>query len=517
MPAEPSPARPGFASWPPRLLAVLAGMAAAFAHPPWGFLPGLLGYAVMFRLIDGAPSRDAPLRGWLAGCGYFLVSTFWIYEPFQVDAAQQGWMAPIAVALMTGLMALFWGLAAALYRAIRGTGDLRVLVFAASLALLEWARGRLFTGFPWNLPGETWRAGTAMSQAASVVGAYGLTWLTLALTSAPGLGRRWRALCLAALAGLGLWGFGLIRLGLSLPPRAGAPMIRVVQADIPQDSKYDLAKFTGILDRYLALTALPAGRTPDIVVWPEGAIPAATQDYLAPGSWTRAAVARSLKPGQTLLLGGYHFGRDARGGPITFNGFLALRRSFSDLQPLRVYDKYRLVPFGEYMPLDGLATRLGIKAMTHVGDGFTPGPLPRPMSLGALPAVQPLICYESLYPGFTRQGASISGRRAGWIANISNDAWFGSVSGPAQNLNLASYRAIEEGLPMVRSTPTGVSAVIDAFGRPVRRLEQGAYGVIDTPLPAAFRPTLFDRWGDAPFWLMLLISLRGARRSGRGT
>ena len=141
---------------------------------------------------------------------------------------------------------------------------------------------------------------------------------------------------------------------------------------------------------------------------------------------------------------------------------------------MATYDKYRLVPFGEFLPLEPLMTRLGIKKLVRVGDGFSIGPRPRPVAVGPI-ILQPLICYEVLFPGFTREGAAASGRRAQLIVNLSNDAWFGSTSGPLQHLNLASYRAIEEGLPMVRATPTGVSAIIDAHGRiaPGQRLDHG--------------------------------------------
>ena len=166
--------------------------------------------------------------------------------------------------------------------------------------------------------------------------------------------------------------------------------------------------------------------------------------------------------------------------------------------------------FGEYMPMDKVLGAIGFKKLVHVGgDGFTPGPAPRPLSVPGAPRMQPLICYESLFPGFARAGALASGLRADWIVNVSNDAWFGRTSGPWQHLNLASYRAIEEGLPIVRATPTGVSAVIDAYGRvlPGKLLPLGAFGVIDAPLPARLEQTPFGRSGDTAFWVMIGLSV----------
>ncbi|MDE2356117.1 MAG: apolipoprotein N-acyltransferase [Alphaproteobacteria bacterium] len=512
----------------PLVLAVLSGAGAALAQPPFGLLPGVIGYGVLFRVVDGARGpralRSAALRAGLGGLGYFMVSLIWIYEPFQVDAADQGWMGPLAVPLMAALMALFWAAAGALYRRFAGAGVLRALWFAAALAAAEWARGHLLTGFPWDLPGETWPAGSALSQSAALVGAYGLTWLTLAAAAAlslEGQGRPGRRLALAAVAVFaGLWGIGAARIAKAPAIPLHAPRVRIVQADIPQASKYDPAMFDQILGRYVALTARSeAGPPPDVVVWPEGAVPAALGEYLVPGTWTQAAVANALLPRQTLIVGGYRFAPGPKGQTLAYNSLEALRRTPDGLDLEATYDKYRLVPFGEFMPLDSLAQRLGIKQFVHVGDGFAPGPPPTPRRLEGLPPVQPLICYEALYPGFTRAGARRVGWRPDWIVNISNDAWFGDGSGPRQHFNMARYRAIEEGLPVVRATPTGVSAIIDALGRvaPGESLGLGGYGVVEGRLPAALPPTLYDQIGDGGLALFLLLSLLGVRwpRSSR--
>jgi apolipoprotein N-acyltransferase len=185
-----------------------------------------------------------------------------------------------------------------------------------------------------------------------------------------------------------------------------------------------------------------------------------------------------------------------------------VRRAGAGLAVTASYDKHRLTPFGEYLPLGRYLEPLGVRQLVHVGQGFTPGPPPQPIAPPGVPPVQPLICYESLFPGFTRDGARLAGYRARWIVNISDDAWFGVTSGPWQHLNLASYRAIEEGLPMLRATPTGVSAAIDAYGRilPGKLKGQGASGDIDVLLPAALPATLFDQFGDLPFALLLALS-----------
>jgi len=510
-------------AWAARGAAVVAGLAAAFAHPPFGLLPGLLAYAAILWLCDDSGPerrlRSAFFRAWLAGSAYFAVSTWWVGEAFFVDAADQGWMAPFAVVGMATGLALFWGLGGVIYRLAAPAGAWRLLVFAGAFSSAEWLRGHVLGGFPWDLPGETWRAGSAPSQLASIVGAYGLTWITLAVCAAPGLGFRRRGaqvalgVALAALAGL--YGFGAWRLaGADDTPAAGAPMIRVVQPDTPEQSDYDAAALQRILARNLALTSAPAARPPDIVVWSEAGLPAELGEYLAPGTWTNAAIQAALRPGETLITGGFRVnpappGAYAPDGLVYHNSLVAIGRTPTGLAITGLYDKHTLVPFGEYMPLGRYLAPLGVQALIHVGQGFTPGPTPQPIAPPGVPAFQALICYESLFPGVTGHGARLAGFRPAWIVNISDDAWFGVTSGPWQHLNLASYRAIEEGLPMVRATPTGISAVIDAYGRVLsgKELGQGAYAAIDTALPPALSPTIFERYGAAGFAGLMLVSV----------
>lgn len=497
-------------AWSGPLLALVAGLAAALAHPPFGLLPGLLGYAVLLHLSDDAnperPLRSAFWRGWLAGLGYFSLGTWWVGEAFMVDAASHGWMAPFAVSAMAAGLALFWGLAALLYRRLRPDSAWRVLTFAGAFAVLEWARGHILTGFPWNLPGETWRAGSAPSQAAALVGAYGLTWITVAIACAPAVWREGRAGKIAlgaAAAGLvGLYGYGAV--ALARPLVQGPPSgVRIVQADIKQDAKWDAAHFSRIVQAYVALTAKPyAGKPADIVIWPEGALPAAINDYLAPGTWVRQAIVNSLRPGQLLLIGGYRY-EGSFDSPVYYNSLVALRRTDSDLELVGLYDKHRLVPFGEYLPAERLLTAIGFKSLAHLSDSFTTGPRPAPLSLSPDLLVQPLICYESLFPGLARRDQNVR-----VLINVSNDAWFGATSGPLQHLNLASYRAIESAQPMLRATPTGVSAIIDAHGRiaPGAALGLGKSGVIDAQIPGRGDVTPFDDFGNLALLAFILIS-----------
>ena len=495
-------------------LAFVSGVAAALAHPPFGAWIGIFGFATLLLSLDRvaprAPLRSALARGWLAGLGYLLVGTWWIAEAFFVDAATHAWQAPLAVLFTAGGIGVFWGAAGLAYRLIAPRGAVRVLGFAAVWSLFEWLRGHVLTGFPWDLPGEAWRAGSAPSQAASLIGAYGMTFVTVAIGAAPVVladRDRLRAasttLAAAALTLAGLWGFGAWRLSTPTPADT-AVRLRIVQPGLKEEPQWTDALVRQRLDRFLTLTALrtPASlvRTPDVVIWPEGAIPISFNDFFAPGAATGSALAAALRPGQVLLDGGYRFSR-ADGTLRVYNSLLMLRRTEGGLTPVGDYDKYRLVPFGEFLPFPQVFSLLGLTSLVQNGEPFSPGPRPAPVSVAGVPRMQPLICYESLFPGFT----SSVGGRPDWIVNVSDDAWFGQTTGPLQHLNLASYRAIEEGLPLVRATPTGVSAVVDAFGRVRSRIGLGHQGVIDADLPGRLAPTPYSRTGELPFWAFTLV------------
>ena len=496
-------------------LALISGIAAALAHPPFGILAGLLGYPLLMLLAERSGStRGAFWMGWLAGFGYFGVGCWWVAEAFLVNP-DQAWMAPIAGSLLPAGIGLFWGAATALYRRFAPGGLVRVLFFPACFALLEWLRGHVLTGFPWNPAGASWAAGSAASQFAAVVGVYGLGFVTVAAVCAleplAVQGKR-KARVGVALTGVVVLAAliigGTVRLA-GAEVRDTPTLIRIIQADVQQESKWSPETYRSIVDRYVNLTARVGAAQPDVIVWPEGALPASFNTVFDPASPDGPAIARAVQPGQTLLMGLARGETGPDGQARYYNSLFAMAdEGAAGLRVTAVYDKYRLVPFGEFLPLGGLMGAMGVRSLVHMPSDFSAGPRPAPIDLPNAPRVQPLICYESLYPGFTPGGAG----RPEWIVNVSNDAWFGATSGPIQHLNLASYRAIETGLPVVRATPTGVSAMIDPWGRVVdgARLDPGESGVIDVLLPKPVGMTPYGRVGDLFFWLMVLGGLAPA-------
>ena len=501
---------PSAAAWRPDLprrlrasrlsLPVAGGLLAALGHPPfsalWLALPGLV--LVVVAIDRSGTTRQAALTGWWAGFAYFLLALGWIVQPFFVDPARDGWMAPFAILLTAGGLGLFWAGAAAL---ARQAGRFRRPALVLALTGAEVLRGYLFTGFPWATIGHIWIGWPGM-QAAAWAGAGGLTLLALtAAALAASLrpaGIAAGLLVVAAVTGAGLW-----RQAQPLPIRADAPVVRLIQPAIPQSLKWDPGTAAATFDTLLAQTATPpdaASGPPALTVWPETALP-----YLLDGAGALLAQARDSAGDSRLLIGAMRVD-----GSRAYNELVEI---LPDGSTGLSYDKHHLVPFGEYVPLDLLLSHIGLTALTaRAGYGYTAGPGAAVLDLGApLGAVLPLICYEAIFP----QDLRAAPRRADWILQVTNDAWFGTFQGPYQHLAQARLRAVENGLPFLRAANTGVSAVIDAHGTVLADLPLGVRGHLDAALPAALPPTLYSRTGDLPLALLLALALAGLLVAGR--
>lgn len=492
---------------PVRLLPVLAGLAAAAGQAPLS-LPflALAGLAATVWLVSRAPdARAALLRAWGAGAGYFAGSLFWIVEPFLVDVARHGWMAPFALAGLAAGLALFWAAAGWAAHRLGRTPGARALAFAALMGLVGLARGYVLTGFPWALPGHIW-VETPVAQLAALAGAQGLnlgTWL-MAVLPVLALARRGQAAGLAATLALiaGGWSWGAAR--LASPPVLRDVPVRLVQPNAAQHLKWQADWRDRFLARSLELTATPAAVAPQLVVWPETSVP-----YRLDDSGDIIEAMRAAAPEAVLVFG---IQRESAAG--WHNSLVVVEHGIA---PTAIYDKHHLVPFGEYMPFDETMRGLGLVALAStIGGGFEPGPPPRVIAAGAAGWALPLICYEAVFP----QHIWRAQHRPDLIVHITNDAWFGQVAGPYQHLAQARLRAIEQGLPVLRAANTGISAVIDPLGRVIASLPLGQAGVVDAALPAALPPTLFarahDRLALAGVVLMLFaaLALRLRRRTG---
>lgn len=492
----------GAASWPGARLAALAfgaGAVAGLGHAPLYLWPlTLLGLAALIRLVAENGAR-AGWFGLLGGAGYGAVVLSWIVEPFLIEPETYGWMAPFALIFMALGLGAFWGAAARLAAALPSRSP--AFGFALTLTFVEFLRGHILTGFPWGMPGHVWIS-TPIAQLGAFVGPTGLT-LGLLLAAAALASLRWRPALIAALTLAAAWAQGAWTLSQPLPDGPGATL-RLVQPNAEQALKWDPELARRFLDRLLdATAAAPDGaRAPDLVIWPETALP-----YLFEYHPELAPMIAEAAQGATVALG-VQRAEDGR----YWNSLAVIE---PDGRVSQTYDKHHLVPFGEYMPLGDLAYEwFGLSAFAaQHGAGYTAGPGPKLLDFGpVMGRALPLICYEAVFP----QDVNAAPERPDWLLQITNDAWFGTLSGPFQHADQARMRAIEQGLPLIRVANTGVTAVYDALGRELAALPFGSQGHLDTALPAALGPTWFSRFGSWPILVLLAgLALALMRRGPR--
>lgn len=522
--------------WRRFLLLVAAGAIAALSVAPLFILPALfVGMPILVWCLDGAERH----RGWRAffgpaftigfafGLGYFTVAIHWIGAAFIQEG---GWfiaLMPFAILALAAVLSLFWAVGSALAHLFWSGGAFRIVTLATFLSAAEFARGHMFSGFPFDLLGYALTANDEMLQLASVVGVYGLTFIAALLAMTPaliwppderGLVRRLTPFFLSVAMIAAQVAYGNYRLSTT-PLTARTDMkVRMVQPMIVDHADWTVADPAEILDRLISLSETRL--TPDDpglagithLVWPESVFPFFLTQY--PEALAR--IARMLPP-QTLLLTGAPrepIGPDGlpeEGNP-GYNSILAIN---TDGEVVMSYDKSHLVPFGEYMPFPEFFELFGIRQFVPGTNGWTAGDGRRLMSVPGTPAFLALVCYEAIFPGDIGDPT-----RAEFILNITNDAWFDGSIGPAQHAQHARLRAVETGLPLLRAANTGITMAVDPLGRVTSRMAERQVGVLDVvPAQRLEGETLFVRLGNWPFFgalgLGLLLALWSAWRERR--
>ncbi|MBI1360566.1 MAG: apolipoprotein N-acyltransferase [Alphaproteobacteria bacterium] len=506
-------------------VAAALGVIANLAFPPFGLWPAMaIGLSGLIWLLDGArladnPGKAAFWRVFAFGFFYFLFSLYWIADAFLVEPDIYLIFIWMPLILLPGGLALLLAWAMRFAFQFWCPGPARLIIFSVALMISEWVRGALFGlgGLPWNLPAMVWTAGGAVSQTASIWGVYGLSLLTIVALASPAAladarprgttASRAAPFLVAAVAFGAIWGWGASRLA-SVPDDEGGPMVRLVESGVPQKDKYKPQMAEQVVARFRNLSGPDSPTAPAILVWPEGALPGLLFE------WPDALDAVTGRLGNRKLIIGIARRENADTPNEKFYNSLAVLSAASDARgPLAIYDKHMLVPFGEFTPFSDLLGKLGLTTLQKLAPGgFAAGPKPSTIRVPGIPPFGPLICYEAIFPGLSPVGAD----RPRWLVNISNDSWFGHLSGPYQHAAQARYRAIEEGLPMARVAAGGFTGMIDAYGRWTARgkpADPAVYGpdpagwtssVVDAAIPAQAHATPYTQWRDGLFALMLI-------------
>jgi apolipoprotein N-acyltransferase len=525
--------------WRRRAIAFGAGAVGALALPPFDFLPAMLApMMTAVWLIDGSvvvgasgrsigqSIRSAFAAGWWWGFGYFVAGLWWLGAAFLVEADKFAWALPLGVLALPAGLAFFPALGFAIARLLWSPGAGRILALAVGLGASEWLRALVLTGFPWNEIGMALGQNLMLAQIASIVGLHGLTLLTIAIFAAPATladgrsGRRLFGSILLGVAALGLLAaFGAYRLSAPEAASVAGVRLRIMQPNVAQDANFRPQNKDAIMRRYLALsdraTSPNATGVADIthLIWPESAFPF----LLARDPQALAQIGDLLHSGAILITGAARIAERIPGETRDhyFNSIQVLGARGALLDR---YDKQHLVPFGEYLPFSEFFERFGVTQFIHFPGGFDAGAGPSVLHAPGLPDALPLICYEAVFPqemgSFFRPGES----RAGWMLNVTDDAWFGVTPGPYQHFAQSRLRAVEQGLPLARAANSGVSAVVDGLGRVVAALPLGIEGVLDSTLPAPAQPTFYSRFGALTpilLWIVLLFLAVLSKRKRR--
>ncbi len=502
--------------WRGRGLDIIIGGLSVLGHAPFHVWPiSIAGFVYLMCRLDAARSRQKGGfgRGFWFGFGYFLFGTFWIGSAFIVRGPEFIPVMPPMILGLAALLSFFWGLAGWVYARLFPSLACRWVALAVLLILAEFGRGHLLGGFPWNLPGYIFKAGGAISQSASYLGIYGLSFLIFLVCA--GLAKtlsdaRSRSAGLAGIAVLAaLFALGTYRLSSVEEQNVPNVKLRIVQVPFSQKDKFEQATSIAIVNDFIRESIRPGLSDVTHVVWPEGAVVGmALENRALLNAMGEALTYQNEKPPFWLLNSlRYEIQPDPKGGAprdLYFNTSAIIGYDAAGTpKVMGLNDKERLVPFGEFIPGGRWMEEFGSRTLSTSLASITPAPQKVLASFPGLPPVSPQICYEIIFPGVTPRPKTEP--RAEWILNQSNDAWFGKSTGPAQHANIAAYRAIEEGIPVVRSASNGVSGVINPYGQYIHKLGPEEKGILDVNLPRALPRSYLGAHHNRHLFLIILM------------
>lgn len=492
--------------WRRLLIAFLLGALMSLGFAPFHFFPVfLIGFTGVLLLLRGVTrGRSALALGWWFGWGHFIAGLYWIASAFLVEPEKFAWMVPFPLLGLPALLAIFPALALWLAWRLSRDGVFRLALLAATWTLMEVARGELLTGFPWNLVGYGFGFLDAAMQPAAWIGVIGLSFLTVLIGGVPALvcvnRRHWKAPAgVFLMVGL-IIGAGALRLqgADGVEADSARPVVRIVQANVAQRDKWRPELIEPNFARHLAMSVPQPGEPrPDIVIWPETSATFLINEHQ--GARQRIGEVAALL--DAIVVTGAPRVERTTADTRAYNSAVAIDGRG---EIVATADKRHLVPFGEYLPLRHVLARIGLDKLAQGRGDFSAGTGEGILDLPNLPNAKALICYEAIFD----DGAATAGARPGWLLSLTNDAWFGTLTGPDQHFAMARFRAVEQALPMVRAAGTGISAVVDGYGQVRVSLGLGTSGIISAPLPRSQQDSLFaitGRWPIVGISLMLFI------------
>lgn len=479
-------------------VAFVMGSVMALAMPPFDAFPLLwVCLPALIFLLQGTQTKvQAFFTGWSFTFGFFVFGLYWIAASMFVDIKHFWWAVPLSVAGLPAFFAVYYGIAAVAARKIGLSGLSGAVTFGLLWFLGDFARGHMFTGFPWILTGYAWSGVLPVLQVTSIVGIYGLTLMTAIAACLPAAFEDESKSVRAAFASsillfIALAVGGEVRLHTTDVQTTPDVRIRLVQPNVSQENKWLKSEREQHFNELIGLTAAAGEKPVTHVFWPE----TASTYYLSEDASRRKQIAANIPAEAAVITGVIRRDLDKNGDTRFYNSMVAV----DGLGRLVAgYDKAHLVPFGEFMPMRKI---LPLHALAASDADFSSGPGARSIRVLGLPLFSPLICYEAIFPGEVVDRED----RPAFMVNMTNDGWYGHTTGPYQHFAIVRVRAIEEGLPLLRVANTGISGVIDPLGRVTARLGLGKQGVIDSNLPVAISTTFYAKWGNSLLWVAFSV------------
>ncbi len=475
------------------IVAFIAGSLSSLAFAPYFFFPLLfISQTLLLLLIDKAANKkQAFVTGWAFGFGHFIVGIHWIYHSLMVDFDKFAILIPLVVIVLPSLLAIYIAIAAL---CTYMTARYKLLAFCCFWVLGEYLRGNLFTGFPWNLMGYSLAFSDPSIQISSIIGVYGLSFMVLLLTSAPYLiikkspYRKIALLTICLMFGANYL-YGHIR--LQKPTSNTDIAVRIVQPATKQEMNFDFNREISKLNNLITLSQEPSKLDLKLIIWPESAF---GFDIDHPGLID--LIKNVADENSYLITSAISLDREEHKWS---NSMFVINNKG---QKLNEYKKVHLVPFGEYIPLRSLIPF--DKIVSSIIDvDCSKGDKAQNIDIGGnFPIFRPLICYEDIFANEVE-----TSNQAKFLISLTNDSWFGTSSGPYQHFQMSRFRSIEQGIPLLRAARTGISAIVDSYGRVINQTELLQKTNLDGYLPKNLsNKTIYSKYGDSTILSIIALS-----------
>ena len=488
---------------------IFLGAISSYSLPPYNyFIINFITYSLFFIFIFNKKKETADNRyffqyGWCFGFGYFLLSLYWIAISLTFDQSFR-FLIPFAIILLPTFLAIFYGLITYLFSILYSKNIVSsFFIFSILFGAIEYLRGSIFTGFPWNLISFSFSSSIHFIQILSIIGTYSFNLICISLFTAPALfilrkSRKEILVCFFfVLLSVTFFMYGKIKKDKfdSVESVKNSYTIKAISPNISLDRFYSKQDELKIINELIRLSA-PTKTKPTIYLWPEGIIP---DSYLKEMSIYKSLFVNNFGKNDLIIMGLNSINKESN--KILFFNSMAVFNNKLDI--IENYNKVNLVPFGEFIPFENILSLLGLKTVTNNHQSFSSGESRVPLNIKNSKFnlnLLPLICYEIIYSGKISRDSNFD-----YIINISEDGWFGHSIGPMQHFSHSIFRSIENGKYVIRSTNNGISAVINPIGVVEQKVEFGSTGYVELSESKLVKSTAFMLYGNKIFLMLILI------------